>query len=541
MAMNEGKAASRRMDGAALTLVTVIAAILTAWYIQFRRDLLVDSAFLFGDHGFYLQAIEEVLHGKAVFKDFAWQYGAAPVYLYAGTAAVFGNTPGVYLLTYGALTMLDVVLAFLCLRQTLDRASTVWAMALVVVPCFVRLGGAGLLLYLPLEIALLLGIGLTLRAPSERTAGNAAMTGILLGLMQWMKFGGAFVAGLAIVATDLMALHAAGWNRGAVVGWFRRSLVTLGAFLVVEAILVGWLVATLPGPLAKETIWPAYMLEHYHQHAGNVGERWPAFETMGILAGTQLPAVVWLGLSVVILFKLAKRSGGETAAPAGRQGMAFLGMFYLVGLVLYFKHKWLMYNYSCILCVPACWILWQCRKKITYALLLLMVPAFMAIPFKLSGWQKSGTEPVKLPNGQDLWLAPDEKLLAESLFAALQAVPDAGGKPGKGGHDPIMVLNGAGASIHFFGEYPKNGRHAWFLPNFVRPYEEESMVMGISQCKAILVFTRADAVERMTTDSKTWGIESWTPFSQTKNQEVLTQLQPPVKVSKRWVLFPVKR
>src|SRR3954470_879561 len=83
----------RRLDAACCGAVVAVAVLIGEAGIFLRPDLSRTAGFLYGDPGYTLLVAREVLNGARLYTDIAYQYGFAPVYLYSGFAALFGNTP----------------------------------------------------------------------------------------------------------------------------------------------------------------------------------------------------------------------------------------------------------------------------------------------------------------------------------------------------------------------------------------------------------------------------------------------------------------
>ena len=109
----------------------------------------------------------------------------------------------------------------------------------------------------PVRIALLLWN----RPPRARSA--SAGRGAVLGVWQWVKFGGAVFAGAGLVTTDLIVLLAAGPAAGRFPTWFRSLAAAAVAYLALEAARWASAFVVLPGPIAWDFAWPAYTARLY--------------------------------------------------------------------------------------------------------------------------------------------------------------------------------------------------------------------------------------------------------------------------------------
>jgi hypothetical protein len=89
-------------------------------------------------------------------------------------------------------------------------------------------------------------------------------------------------------------------------------------------------------------------------------------------------------------------------------------------------------------------------------------------------WQ---AQPAVLPNGQKLRFRPAEAKCFGRLLELLGPAPQT---------RRVAVLL-AGGGIHYFFGTQRVGRHWWFLPEFVRPWERESVRQSLLHHDLILI------------------------------------------------------
>ena len=243
-------------------------------------------------------------------------------------------------------------------------------------------GGPGAYLqpYGGFERILLLAIALSWRPLTERITARSVGLGLLLGLLPWIKFGSAFVAGAALFAADVIVLverreiHPRNWRKIAI----GNAWILLG-FLVGQITLAIYLLVTQPPTIVKDAIWPAYMLGNY---AGYVTSdiRFLRWQNLGYFLGAQLPVLVAATSFLLLLWRLI---GGMPRAFQDRVtgpnervlgAFIFLFLFWFIGLSGYLAHVWLIMGYVWLPTIGAAYALYGLRP--TLRLIALSVPGF---------------------------------------------------------------------------------------------------------------------------------------------------------------------
>ncbi len=278
---------SRRADRLAVLMVLAIAAFLALANIALRPDLSYGQAWIMGEPGNPLYRAERLNQGAMLYRDVACQYGAIPVYVYAMISRIAGNTINYNLAWQLCTSLICLFLIYRLLRRSLSvalsSAITVVAALPMVSPVGIIGSGTGVE-YPMLERICFLAIMLLWRQPEMRLPRHSIGIGLLLGLWQGIKFGGALFALPALFALDVAAtwsLQNPDWAQ------VRRSWLTiLGVFLAVEAAWMALAYATLPPLLARDTIWPAYMRDGYPMMSDK--KRLPGWSGLGFFFGQQL-------------------------------------------------------------------------------------------------------------------------------------------------------------------------------------------------------------------------------------------------------------
>ena len=510
----------------------------------FRPATLSGQAFLFSDHSYALFAADQLLDGKLLFRDVFYQYGALTAYLHAGWAALFGNTIISYWRLAQLLTCIGVVQMWILLR----RSHTPWqALAIGIVALFPYFlipggstGGLGGSIYVGIERICILSIALAWKPPLSRTFGSALWIGILLGLMQWIKFGGALVAGAGILVLDVLALFYASAEAKCWVRWLTISLVTLLGFLLLEGTLAALLYLLLPAQLASEVLWPSWMVQNYaaYSHRSLPLLHW---FNLNFFLGRQMPlvAAVLAGVAVtgLLLFKRGSAKLDERSSYLLFIGPPlFLVIFFSVALVVYLPHMWVAMFYAwMVLLSAACFL-----RKVPLSIglfLLACAPAFLLSAKDLVFSPKADKlREVHLAN-DTLWLPPEVEnrlIKLQSLLKLLQQQ--------RGGDTlaPSAILGFPfGSGFHHFLGYPAATRHAWFMPGFVRPREEGTLLDSLDRTLAVIVFFPDPQLSPPSADPTTWEDFSIPSFTRTTCLAFVDRLQSPIEVDSRCWVFPV--
>ena len=442
------------------------------------------SRFILGDQGSYLYAIGRWQAGEALYRDFAWQYGPLALGWYRIGAAVGGNTP----LTLVVVSSLTFAVAWVLVARLLVRgAGWKWGGFLAVTISLPVMSASGAFAqngpHGAVEMLLLTGCAWSLAAEGNRR-WQPWQLGVLAGLLHWVRFGPQIAALAAILL--IMA-----WQSRSEAGngrdWLRRMTDfawRLGAAygLTIAPLLI-WILTTLPLPAACDQLWPSYMIACY---AATFPNRWPQITSVQEVLVIWLPAAIGVGLMLHRLVTGGKRAGSPDPAPRSGAvaGLLFLPLHYLICFVVIFRsdnpifgHLWLAW--------PGLALAAGVRSRIGRAVCMVLV--LPAVGGNLAGnWDLIKEErayrlyPLALPNGQQLWFYDAEARHFAKLQQALAPTP----RPRR----LALMLTGGGIH-HFFGTQ-RVGREWWFLPEFIRPWEEAAEAKALLQHDLILVADR---------------------------------------------------
>jgi len=95
------------------------------------------------------------------------------------------------------------------------------------------------------------------------------------------------------------------------------------------------------------------------------------------------------------------------------------------------------------------------------------------------------------------------------------------------------IVTGAGIA-HYLG-YSVSTRHSWFMPGFVRPYDEDAVRASLPQTGALIVFLNAPVPEPLPPNANRWTMGRI--FSDALAAEIPQHFRDPVRVDATcWVL-----
>jgi hypothetical protein len=449
------------------------------------------SGFLFGDEGHNLLVAHVLLSGGSLYRDVYSQYGPFPAYAHAAAAWIFGNTPLGYLLFLAFVSSLNVGLAYALIRRAADLPVAVFVTAMGVLPLVLipgsLAGGYTSAAYTPIERAMLLLVALAWTAPVERSIRRSILIGCLLGTWQGVKFGGATVAGGAILMVDAFSLGRHGF-RGASLRAWATSLVAIGAaFCAVEVAWATYLFSTLPSGPVLDVLWPRFMLRTYTW--APPGLRWLSWGGWRLMIGQYLlplsaAAVGLAGLTRWSIAAPGSGTDGRVRSERADQGAVFiLTCFYGIGSCYYFRMAHHSRGFLWALVPAAAWEL-QRRGGVVRAsaacvwfpgfatmVRAILVPAVATLPVVSVSLPTGGAIRTSAPMADRIRFL--ERFVAEEVHGA-----------------PVLFVPArfAGGSGWYYAYHVAHAtRHTWFFAtNVIRPYEEAAFIEALSRTVAFI-------------------------------------------------------
>jgi hypothetical protein len=425
-------------DVAAMVGLALASLTLSSSVIVRRPDLVKGADFLFQDSGHNLLVADRLLAGASLYSDVFYPYGPVSAYLYALVAALFGNTPTVYLSMLAAISAVNLCLAYVLIRRAADRwtAVAIGVVMLAVLPIPGAIAGAFTSSpILVLERTLLLLMALSWKVPVARSLAPSMVMGVVLGIWQGVKFGGAVVAGGAVLLLDAVYLASIGFSVPRIKAWMRSVALTAIAFIAVEVAWVSYAFLTQPYDMAVDVIWPSYMFHAYSVVTPDI--RWPT----------------WGGWRLMVAQ-------------------------YAVACVGYFNHVYHFQQFLWAL-IPA--VAWQLPRLpasgklvtgLAWApgLLVVLRSAFLTVP-------PASMVTVQLPSGGTIVTTPS--VAARVAFLERFVSSNSGGKP--------ILYVPCGSGWHYAYAVPIATRNTFFFaPEVIRPYERQEFLRSLDLTSALV-------------------------------------------------------
>lgn len=523
-------------------IFTLLVVWIWTWAaILLRPAFVFSEQFLLRDAGFSLVVADHLLRGGKLYQELFYQYGPLPAYFHAAVARIFGNSAQTFVGLLQIVCIVDVAIAYFLVRRVAHGWTTFLLLVIGLFPAFLVPGSFTVVsigpAYPPFERTLLLLLALAWRGPSARTLKRAFVIGLLLGVMPWIKFGAAFVAAVALVLVDGAFLIRQRVELEAWLNWLRQLFATGIAFCVGQAALMAFLWKTCSSEIAWDALWPAYMIQSYQSYVG--ADRFPHWINLRYFVGTQLPPLTGLVLVLATAMIVLGRKRWDGLSEEGAGPFLFLGVFFGLGVFVYFKHVWLIMDYVWLLILASAWIVGRCENFLKGVVFVLWIPCAL-VNLKAVRAQDSDRTKVAtiLPNSEVLWLDLSARTRLERLEGELRLL---GASTDGGGTYHTLLLPIPPGIYHYLG-LARATRHAWFIPAVIRSYDEDPLVASLNRTAAIVLFFEREQASPPAAQPHSWD---WFPFGCSPLPErfsaaLASRLGAPVKIDARCFLFPVK-
>ena len=417
---------------------------------------------LVGDQGFNLWATQEFLAGGLPGLDFSWQYGPIPLLAYAGFAKLFGNTPETQAGFHALGTLVLLAFLFPLIRRHLSSSrATLWTL-LAVVPTLLVPGSVSAsnahASYPVFERAALIALMWFWQMPAGRTTLRWVGLGLILGVMQWIKFGGCFVAGAALLLTDILVSTSNPDPQRPLRTWWWKYAWLGAGFLALQGLWMALVLAVCPWDTGKDILWPSYMVKAYEVSRA---DRFPSYQTLKYFLGAQLGSLISLAVACVVVFHRRLRP-----AAANSQYLIFGLFFFLIAIAIYAQHAFLIYSYTWILPVAAVPFVDGLSRNVFVALLVAYLPGGVAVSRNcLSKFSNPRGEAT--PAGQ--YRKIDQSIQTRQLVTGTRLEVERLRTNGVSQPTVVHIMSGTGVGLnHALGlKYPF--RNAWMLPAMFRP------------------------------------------------------------------------
>jgi hypothetical protein len=257
----------------------------------------------------------------------------------------------------------------------------------------------------------------------------------------------------------------------------------------------------------------------------------------GVFFNYQLPILVALLAGVVGLVKLFTgrlRNTGPDLLPVGVGAAIFLLGFYLYGDLFLFRQKWLAYEYAWALLLPLGVFLELAGNYLLVLAAVSLAVLMLSVPAKFIPGSKIRTVKTVFPDGQVLYLEPKEKIAWEGLNSSLDSLPHHG-------HVIVCLQHPHGISAYGTGLYHFAGRvnptrHNWYLPKWVRPYEESNIAQQVLSSDGI-VFRNFKSPPRDYTSATGWQDFDWSPLAAASNAKIKESFELHASVNNDWIVL----
>jgi hypothetical protein len=365
--------------------------------------------------------------------------------------------------------------------------------------------------------------------------------GLVLGVWQGVKFGGAFYAGLALLLADVLSLALA--RPPSLRPWLGWLLLTGLTFLGVEAAWSGLAFALLPWRVAVDALWPQYMLTQY----ASLGDSpLPAWAGWRYFTGQQLTPLVGISLGVAalagcVIAAVRRRPSGEGTAASDHVRLLIPLLFFLLGFAGYFRHVHQPLQYLWAGCLAGALLVDRLPRLSWLVLGLCWLPGLaLVVKTDLISAPAAGIEAVEMPTGDSLYLTREEAATLDGTLTQLARLRSDETPGGDTRRCVLIYPNGAG--MHHFYAIPRAGRHAWYLAGFLRPFEEADFVRTLDAEYAV-VFVWWHAAEAGTDDPAALlnACYQRPVFSERASDALRDRLHDPVRVSPSCIVFGVRR
>ena len=302
--------------------------------------------------------------------------------------------------------------------------------------------------------------------------------GMTLGVWQAVRFGGAFVAGASILVLDAVCFVGLRADRAAITRWVRSLAAIALGFGALEVAWIALAYAILPPPIARDAIWPSYMLDTY---AGWVTAdiRWLPWGGWRLFVAQYLVPCSAGMLGVIGLYRWT-RSRNDLDA-----GAVFVPLiFFIVGCASYFRQVHHFRQFMWTLVPPSAWQLE--RRGFTWrgVTAVLWAPAFFTLlRSSLSIGMAPALVSIVLPAGGTIAATPP--LAARLQFLQRFIASDA--------HGAAVIYLDSGAGWYSTYRVPHATRHTWFAGfDVIRPYEARSFSDSLDRTAALIECEKDD-------------------------------------------------
>ncbi len=477
-----------------LPLIRIVSLLCVLWVnVSFNHTPAARSEFWFRDGGFTLNTVQNLLEGKHLYLDSFYQYGSLPIGLYTFVSRFFGN--GIealsnYLLTIHILCIIAVFVVLAAGRCDLKAT----ALVLLGLSSFIV---KPLILQYECEQFLTLIAMVIWQAPATRKPGRSVLVGIVLGVMQWVRFGSSAGPILGVLIVDLLCLYAreGAVTRNVLKTWLKQGTFILCGFLLVESALLIQLFLTLPRDVAQDVAWPFYMLGSFSVYGPQ--DRYPRWISLNYFLGSQMTAVVaFLCVGFFLGAQMFSSRARQTSLDENQTSYRFIVPFvaYLANAAFFYQQVWHFYVGLWLLGIGAACGIRSLRIPARIALALLFLPgAYVALRPDSRHASAVPLVMTTTPRGERLWLPPEVLARTDHLVAALAEFEARKSSP-MADRKGVIILERqpvtVSSHLHFFYLIPQAIRHTMIFPGWLRPRDFQQMERTMQDVTAVVLLQK---------------------------------------------------
>ena len=439
------------------------------------------------DTGAILSITRELLNGSVLYQQIYTPYGPISHAAYKTMASLFGNTPE----TYQGYTVLLAILV-LASEYVLVRRFMSLPLALGFYILVISHFNQFVIIYSGFEALGIVLLAVFWVPPEDRTFVRSTLYGMIFGLIHFSKFGSDIVAAGAFILVDLLYLRCSTDTFRTLRSLLKSEIVILLSFLFLVGVGAWLMIARLDPAVAKDTLWPLYLGQSYSRFEGIY--RYPYY--LGILytARIHLPMLIGLlaclvsgaALLVYPAFSARRDSGDKACRHAFPFPLLIPPLFFILACFVLLRHAWHYNQYGIYAALGTSLALCAFGSKVRNVTLCVLLPYLF-----IASWDllkvPLGIQPAPVfahlntPLGRVLEGSPQLVAFYERLFPALTTEINYSKSTSS-----IAVFTDR-PGIYYFANLPVAGRITWFLPAYLRPWEEHTEMNALSQSGALVI------------------------------------------------------
>ena len=458
-------------------------------YLLLRPDMLLTGIFfLFEDGGQYLWVVDQLEHGKHLFKDIHWYYGMIPLWTYQAWVALLGNSARTFAIYGIAQLTVNAGLAFWWLSRLIPRNWAVTGVLLVLAPWLLR--NMVQAIHVPWEVTSMLLLACSWKPMVERTPLHQWLLGLLLVITAMVKLPLIGAGAIALMATDIAHFFLIPTSSRFVLTFvanYWRTILSSSVGLAFYFLCLFF--AAGDAKIWYDTALPFYMIKAY-AGLSPVGLSW---EGISFFVINQLPVIISSTASaglVVWTFAFRRSSNKKWILSGG----LFLPLAMLLSplTVIRTSSHLNQYYWMGLMSVAICLPLLQ--KRVRYAAIAVMLAIASDVPYKMF-FKPTTRTLTAVGRNQSLWLTEEQRIEWTAINQCWETHRSERRKS--------MIIMTIGGGTYFYAQIPQNFRHYYYYPGFVRPYDLDWLVAHQNEFSGVLITGSPAHIARMMAKERT--------------------------------------